>query len=662
MTHRGKYSEKKSKAELEQEAIERERVRREKRAEEQQAARSERATSRSSRRERLNTSTSTNQATGEATSGAAAPSGGQADSKGSVKPSLNDPKRWPTSKPSGTDSTREPPSASSRIVSAPPSSSAPVGDASKETLEPTVKLPPARETVTAPSTPKNSSSGSETARQRSACKLGRVVTPAISEAIAPIDSPSRHKPPSSAHRRPWSRPQDERSPRSTPLPISPGTPSPPDAKRLNQTSLQPLGSTTGEGPANPSRSATPSVSGGDASSVPSNGAWSQRSEGEVEDELPSPFQSRVPSAASRAASRFRVEMSSISSMLVQKKGLQYVPPSFGVTFNCYLMTLEKAVVLFHGGLWLPNSRMMDPLEFLSPDLSVFECVPREKLDKVRAIVYRLELSHQDGWWADFRQGVQKLVEIQPEASVLKPYVYAGTGKRLYRLDESQLGRAAHLILAVNQLAEALLDVMEMEWRHVFFVDPGYKLVHVLEGHQSSSQVLTAFAALRHGLTLDREASARTRPFFFSKQKCEADFASAGSTLSDIRSAFGNDTPNMELAKLAMRPDYQDLFQRVDSQNAQNLVRYWLDKNPSEFPLRITTGAMSCRRTWRPRRLHNWSRCNTNTRKRALLSPEMASGSNVKEEMVLLSSGGRIRASSRRRRLSSQHQKGKRRLH
>ncbi|KAI4294342.1 hypothetical protein K525DRAFT_173111, partial [Schizophyllum commune Loenen D] len=181
---------------------------------------------------------------------------------------------------------------------------------------------------------------------------------------------------------------------------------------------------------------------------------------------------------------------------------------------------------------------------------------------LRCALMRYEYPHRDHVWTSFSEGVETVFAIPVQIHSLQrfyPPNYATQGVRLHCVIPLYLQIIAHLTVAANQIISALGEFFKVPRRRLFLVDPSYKLLELVGGHEDPQEVLMGLAALLQRLkTADKYIRTRFEALtrILSNDVDVSELASQRSTRSSVRSQFGDDSPRMELAKLALRTDYQ----------------------------------------------------------------------------------------------------------
>ncbi|KAL1758367.1 hypothetical protein FB107DRAFT_207228, partial [Schizophyllum commune] len=214
-----------------------------------------------------------------------------------------------------------------------------------------------------------------------------------------------------------------------------------------------------------------------------------------------------------------------------------------------------------GGLWVEGEEE-DPLARFGAVDGVLPGSDARSSHIIRCALIRYESQHCDHIWNSFSEGVISILSVPIQRQSLFTFVPPKGEEdrpRLYCLSPLYLQTVAHLTLAANQIVFALAEFFQVPARRTFLVDPGYKLVELLGGHDDPQEVLMTLAAiLRRLQTADQYI--RSRFDALTSVLLGAidfnDLVSQRSTRSSIRSQFGQESPRMELAKLALRPDYQ----------------------------------------------------------------------------------------------------------
>ncbi|KAJ7258402.1 hypothetical protein B0H12DRAFT_970707, partial [Mycena haematopus] len=175
---------------------------------------------------------------------------------------------------------------------------------------------------------------------------------------------------------------------------------------------------------------------------------------------------------------------------------------------------------------------------------------------LRKALMRWQYPHVNYCWRTLEEGVREIAVLQVTTSDLVSFV-TEDGVVLYTLSADVLERIAQLALALNQVLTSLYSFLNPNRSQVFNLEPGWQLLRLMEENLSRHTILSAFLGLRYRMTqavkhVKRQLNSIKRVYHLENLD---DVSSVNSTLSSVRAAFGQGTPETELGKLLTRPDY-----------------------------------------------------------------------------------------------------------
>ncbi|TRM56339.1 hypothetical protein BD626DRAFT_575802 [Schizophyllum amplum] len=283
------------------------------------------------------------------------------------------------------------------------------------------------------------------------------------------------------------------------------------------------------------------------------------------------------SSSARDVQSISAALHSHSSAEREEESRSPLPVYWGTNFGCYDENLEESVERLCGGLWNEGEEE-DPLAPYGAIDGVLPGKSTYKTHVIRCAVMRYESHHRDHIWDCFSEGVETLKVVPLNPTVLWAFVSPDDmSKQLHCVNPLYLQTISHLAVAGNQIISAIGNFFETPNRQIFLVDPGYKLLEIVGGHEDAQEVILALVSLLRRLQVaDRYIESRLQALtrILANEIEFGDLASQKSTLSSIRSRFGTSSPRMELAKLAMRPDYREKFDVIDAVKAKELEEYY----------------------------------------------------------------------------------------
>ncbi|KAJ7758407.1 hypothetical protein B0H16DRAFT_1252139, partial [Mycena metata] len=182
----------------------------------------------------------------------------------------------------------------------------------------------------------------------------------------------------------------------------------------------------------------------------------------------------------------------------------------------------------------------------------------EETAVLRDMLLHLQTAHRKWFWDTLDQAVKALVQIKFTKYDLMVFGEKTKGVTVhYCLNHVNLEQFAHVCLAVHQVLEGLYEFMNKSGSARFPLDHEWKLLRLLKENLSRSTILMTCATLQ--MRLER-AMRHVHIYLDSIRRVNTGqglntLSSVDSTRSSVRSDYGRDYPEYELAKLLSRPNY-----------------------------------------------------------------------------------------------------------
>lgn len=192
---------------------------------------------------------------------------------------------------------------------------------------------------------------------------------------------------------------------------------------------------------------------------------------------------------------------------------------------------------------------------------------------LRDAVIRWTTPHRLLVWSDMDSAIDIMRELRPQLTEL--LAFKEQGGIMYSIGSARLTRFGHLVLAVQQVLDALWTFLGRQRRDSFILDPGFMFLRILERYSSRTRILMDFGILQHRIQVASVHIRRT--FNWIKLAYVAGYegadmeSTADSTLESIRSDFGRTPVLHEMAKLLSRPDYGAMADTIDANDRQALI-------------------------------------------------------------------------------------------
>ncbi|KAJ6569006.1 hypothetical protein B0H19DRAFT_890637, partial [Mycena capillaripes] len=175
---------------------------------------------------------------------------------------------------------------------------------------------------------------------------------------------------------------------------------------------------------------------------------------------------------------------------------------------------------------------------------------------LRDAIMRWEYPHRHFNWDSLAEGVRELSAVKVTTEDLVRHA-VGNETKLYTLSPDILERMAQIALTLHQVLLDLYAFLQPEHLHPFQLEPGWQLLCQMEENLSRSQIVGVFRSLQYCL---QQAVKHVRRQLNSIKKVYQlqnldDVSTVNSTRSSVCTAFGQDDREVELEKLAARPDY-----------------------------------------------------------------------------------------------------------
>jgi hypothetical protein len=195
----------------------------------------------------------------------------------------------------------------------------------------------------------------------------------------------------------------------------------------------------------------------------------------------------------------------------------------------------------------------------------------EETISLRDVVMRWELPHIHLYWERLEDGISLFKDEKPKHEDL--LIYQSDKGPVYSLGSFYLERFAQFVLAAKQILDGLGDFLDRGGRRRFELDPNWQLLCLMEFNPSRNGILMAFSSLQFRLAM---ASKHIQKYLCSIQIVYGQegldvISSIESTRSSVRSNFGRDEPQVELAKLLARPDYGRIANTINAEARARVV-------------------------------------------------------------------------------------------
>jgi hypothetical protein len=247
---------------------------------------------------------------------------------------------------------------------------------------------------------------------------------------------------------------------------------------------------------------------------------------------------------------------SISQALLQNRRPGRIFFAFGRVIEVYDEDLSASVARYHATF--DPLRDEDPLLAFGAVDGVLPGRTAEQSIAFRDLVIRWATAHRRWFWDSLPEAVAQLMKIKfsPQDLVVVRGEDGEEGTE-YALNMLHLEQISQIALAVHQVLEGLYDFLGKVGNSRFPLDPGWKILRLLEDNISQPTLLTACSTLQFRL---ERATQRIDVFLNSVKlvlgmEALDSMSSVDSTQSSVRSEFGRDIPSYELAKLVAHPDY-----------------------------------------------------------------------------------------------------------
>ncbi|KAJ7667257.1 hypothetical protein B0H17DRAFT_1336134 [Mycena rosella] len=264
----------------------------------------------------------------------------------------------------------------------------------------------------------------------------------------------------------------------------------------------------------------------------------------------------LPSSTTASAARLSAEdYESITVALLANREHARIFVSLAREIEIYDEDLSSSLLRYH-----PVYNPLTDDDPLLPYGSVDEVLPGKTSEEtmvLRDVVMRWNLPHRLWNWETLEQGVRDYDHARITQQNLMGFHGATAGMdKVFMLGTFHLERLAQLTLAIHQVLTGLYEFLDTPHSRRFVIDPGWQFLRLMEENLSRSAILMAFSSLQFRLT--QAGKHIKRNFNAIKRVCNQELnvlSSVDSTRSSVRSLFGRDEPEVELAKLLARPDY-----------------------------------------------------------------------------------------------------------
>ncbi|KAG6905492.1 hypothetical protein DXG01_002407, partial [Tephrocybe rancida] len=170
-------------------------------------------------------------------------------------------------------------------------------------------------------------------------------------------------------------------------------------------------------------------------------------------------------------------------------------------------------------------------------------------------VIRWTQPHMDLVWETLPLAVADFKDHQVFLENISEYVCDDV--HMYGLEVPELDKAAHIVLAIEQIFVALAQFAQDDRKAVFRLDPKFGFIRLLAWHHSAEEIRVTHAVLRKRTSVAVKHIQRLlnsiQTLFTDSLEVDS-VSSYDSSLPHIRNTFGNDSPRVEALRLAARPE------------------------------------------------------------------------------------------------------------
>ncbi|KAK7016655.1 hypothetical protein R3P38DRAFT_2541833 [Favolaschia claudopus] len=228
----------------------------------------------------------------------------------------------------------------------------------------------------------------------------------------------------------------------------------------------------------------------------------------------------------------------------------------GKTIDIYEEPLEASVRRYHGS-WDLSDGTEDPLAIFGAEGGELPGIDPARTLALRDAVIRYAKKHRS--FEDELPGtIVTVLKIDAGAVGLRTLEEEETQKRIYSLGLEELAKAAHAVLAVQQILEALTVFLQKDPKRSFTLDLGFGFLRLMERSEQAAEVRFALSTIQRRL---HGANTHIMKYFYGIRETltgdapSEQLSSVDSTITEVREEFGTQHPSKELRRLMMRPDY-----------------------------------------------------------------------------------------------------------
>ncbi|KAF9022122.1 hypothetical protein BDZ89DRAFT_1042400 [Hymenopellis radicata] len=261
-----------------------------------------------------------------------------------------------------------------------------------------------------------------------------------------------------------------------------------------------------------------------------------------------------------------------------KRGDSLLLEGPGNTYSPRDEPLTMSAARFHAP-WNPLDVEEDPL---TPFGAVNGFLPRRTAEEtiwIRELIIRVFYPHTGNFWRNLPEAIEEalgmIITRQELVRIVNPL--APNALPLWGLSMEYLEQLAHVALAVAQCLDSFHSFL---WSGdgAFQMDPGWKLLRLLEQSSNAPRILITFGVWKERL---RHAQQRLNRYLLGLQGMWNEsqrirLPELESTVSEVRTHEGTGGGRTEVGKYLRRPEYYEIARQIDPGEADYL------SNPSVY--------------------------------------------------------------------------------
>ncbi|KAJ7190838.1 hypothetical protein GGX14DRAFT_579529 [Mycena pura] len=243
----------------------------------------------------------------------------------------------------------------------------------------------------------------------------------------------------------------------------------------------------------------------------------------------------------------------------------------GRAIDLFREPLCAAIECFYIPFDPSDSSQEDPLIFFGAVDGELSGRDSTETNMLRDAIIRYQHQPRNFLWERLSDAVQLVARIDANSTKLNLTVDPASDECYYCLNLHELALVAHVVVAVQQILEALTIFLGRRPSTSFIVDPKFGFLYMLEKCKSRTDLRFTLSTLQLRITRAdhhiRSYLRRTREIL-TGQLPDDSISTVDSTISEIRAAYGMVSPTHELYRMVARHDYG---QRVAGEMIESLT-------------------------------------------------------------------------------------------